>query len=149
MGYTHYWYQMRDATPDQWVAICEAAQKIVAKSAVPVSREYDEKNEQPFFGIDKIRLNGVGDDGHETFLFTRKKGRPLVTVDDGSTFAFCKTAHKPYDIVVCAILVVAHHYAPDVWRIESDGDPDAWMPGLRLACFATGIDMAMALAETE
>jgi hypothetical protein len=151
MGYTHYWYQKRDATPAEWIAILDAARAIISESGdVKLAREYDDPDEAPPLSVDEIRFNGVGENGHETFLLERFKQAPRIPVPDGSTFAFCKTAHKPYDVVVCAILLMANYHAPDVWRISSDGDADAWMPGKRRAYAATGVPAAIPLTdETE
>lgn len=60
--------------------------------------------------------------GHETFLLDRD--------DEIGTFAFCKTAYKPYDLVVCGLLIVTEYCAPG-WRvITSDGQPSDWQPAL-------------------
>lgn len=48
--------------------------------------------------------------------------------DQDEVFAFCKTAHKPYDMtVMLCLLVMARH--SDSIRIESDGNWSAeWAP---------------------
>jgi len=57
-----------------------------------------------------IYLNGIGSDGHETFVLAHPNP---TTVEDnswciggkpGEINGFCKTARKPYDLVVCAVL---------------------------------------------
>ncbi|KAH8742664.1 hypothetical protein F5883DRAFT_363290, partial [Diaporthe sp. PMI_573] len=78
-----------------------------------------------------IWLNGVGDSGHETFSISRGDG-------------LCKTGRKPYDLVVCAILLRAYQLVPDAIRISSEGDPEDWnearrqvselWPGETMAC---------------
>lgn len=57
-----------------------------------------------------IRFNGFGNAGHETFIL-----EPTM-----ESFAFCKTAQKPYDVAVVAIL----HCASVIAGVEftSDGD---------------------------
>lgn len=57
-----------------------------------------------------IRFNGMGENGHETFLFKL----------DSEKFNFCKTARKPYDLPVCKILLVLKHYMPNL-ELSSDG----------------------------
>lgn len=69
---------------------------------------------------DLITFNGIGDAAHETMWFDRK----------GDGFQFCKTARKPYDIAVIALLLLANRYAPEVWDIGSDGDAKDWQPTL-------------------
>jgi hypothetical protein len=59
-----------------------------------------------------VCFNGVGDLAHETFVI-EKKGS-----DD-----FCKTARKPYDLLVVACLIAAWQILN--YRFGSDGfDPD-------------------------
>jgi hypothetical protein len=78
---------------------------------------------KPEVSKDLIRFNGLGEDGHETFLVLRDEGG----------FAFCKTVRKPYDALVVATLALMNHYAPGAWRYKSDGDPEDWEEGLQLA----------------
>lgn len=58
--------------------------------------------------------------GHETFIFERKEKR--------SSFGFCKTARKPYDLMVCACLILAKYYFGDMVKVSSDGDENDWKP---------------------
>ncbi len=129
MGYTHYWTSTRAATPEEWALVCRAARIIIrlaAKVRVPLAWEYDEPRKPPQVDGEDIRFNGVEEDGHETFLFSR----------DRADATFCKTAKKPYDLAVTAILIAADTLAPGVWEISSDGTPEDWAPGLGLAVLA-------------
>ncbi|KAI0144445.1 heterokaryon incompatibility protein-domain-containing protein [Xylariaceae sp. FL1272] len=66
-----------------------------------------------------IRLNGVGTQAHEPFILTpSSKGR------------FCKTNRKPYDTVVCCILLRAFQLAgPAICDVSSDGLWEIeWLP---------------------
>lgn len=86
-----------------------------------VAYEYDEPDREPVFSETEIRFNGVGDNGHETFYLSPEM----------RDFEFCKTACKPYDTAVVAVLcLLAHH--TDV-RVSSDGDPSDWEAGLAFA----------------
>jgi hypothetical protein len=129
VGYTHYWRAKNDGPipAPAWDKICEDAKNIIARSTVPVQLEYDEAGPVVING-DAIRLNGVGDAGHETFLFERN-------LDD---FTFCKTAQKPYDVIVTAILACAVEHAPEYVRVSSDGGEEDWSDGIDLATEATG-----------
>lgn len=115
MGYTHYFPQQRAFTDDEWNKLCEAARRIIdyaaQKHGVVVQRDYDDE-EKPEINEEHIWLNGVGDEGHETFYITKDKM-------DG--FNFCKTARKPYDIVVGLILLEAENIAQGALEISSDG----------------------------
>ena len=76
----------------------------------------------PVLSTTEIGFNGKGeDDSHETFLI--KRGQ------DG--FQFCKTAQKPYDIVVCAALIILRHRIR-TFRVSSDGGPDDWADAIKL-----------------
>ena len=59
----------------------------------------------------EIWLNGVGDDGHETFL-----------IDFKDSWEFCKTARKPYDLAVKVILILAEKHNILKEKFSFDGD---------------------------
>jgi len=80
-------------------------------------------------------LNGIEPYGHESFILSEAR----------SDFEFCKTAAKPYDDVVTAILICAHYHAPEVFTYSSDGTSGEWQPGLELARLATGRVMTTCL----
>ena len=75
----------------------------------------------------EIRFNGreEGDCGHETFSLQRKSDKRLedyaTRLDRKYIFDFCKTARKPYDIVVCCLLVILKHRLGNMIEIGSDG----------------------------
>ena len=76
---------------------------------------------------EEIRFNGreEGDRGHETFSLQRKSDKRLEDyasrLDRKYIFDFCKTARKPYDIVVCCLLVILKHRLGNMIEIGSDG----------------------------
>jgi hypothetical protein len=74
-----------------------------------------------------IKFNGNSAKGldHESFWLALD---PDVVAASG--FEFCKTAQKPYDVVVTAILAVMAEVGLNV---SSDGDADDWKPGLTFA----------------
>ena len=53
-------------------------------------------------------------------------------------FEFCKTAYKPYDLIVTAVLSLAKYYFKDDIDIGSDGGNSDWDDGVKLACKSTG-----------
>ena len=69
---------------------------------------------------DGIRLNGRWDD-HEPFELT-----------PGPYHTYCKTARKPYDETVTAILIRAKVRAGSAIKISSDGDWYEWQAGREL-----------------
>lgn len=120
MGYTHYFTQSKHASEEQWAAITQefTAVALAAHQAgqpLPIQREDDDAS--PMLVDDStIIFNGIGDDAHETMVLER----------EGNGFQFCKTARKPYDRAVIALLLIANKHAPGVWQIGSDGDVEEW-----------------------
>jgi hypothetical protein len=69
-------------------------------------------------------FNGEGDAGaYETFHVRRGATK--------NARSFCKTAHRPYDILVCCALIILHHYMPE-FKVSSDGGPEEWEPAVSL-----------------
>lgn len=128
MGYTHYFPAQRDFTPDEFARLGDAARKIIAQASqgvtpVQLAAEYDDPTEPPQIDGELIRFNGAGEEGYETFYLPRCREGAI----------FCKTAHRPYDVVVVAVLIAADTIAPGALTITSDGEPDEWQAGLTLA----------------
>ena len=67
----------------------------------------------PSLGVDEgIMLNGAPDDDFEPFHLD----------SDGGSMEFCKTARRPYDVVVTAILLRASQVAKQAFSVgELDG----------------------------
>ena len=121
MGYTHYWKLGQKPTPAQWKRFTTAVSKIVELSNVQVQFEYDEAS-PPQIDDERVRFNGVDEDGHETFFIE----------PEDVEFNFCKTAHKDYDEIVVACLIAAANILPGFsWR--SDGDAEEHVRGRALA----------------
>lgn len=138
MGYTHYWRQRADIPAEKWAAICADVRALIERlpDGVSVAAEFD-SNEPALVTDDEIRFNGIGDNGHETFVLSRVK--------PNGGFEFCKTAQKPYDVLVCAVLIVAaSHKAP--MRISSDGEPADWESARALVAAVLGKSLAVPLA---
>ena len=139
MGYTHYWYRNSgEVTTEQWQQICRdftAMKNVLEKTkGVEVRFEYDQ-DIQPFVGMEYIRFNGIGEDGHETMVLERDPTNRGNLTD--RPFSFCKTAYKPYDALVTALLISAEANAPGAWEIRSDGDLPDWEQGFTLYEIAT------------
>ena len=125
MGYTHYWNQQRDFTAQEWTEISHAMNQLLDASPCTIRGPFGDVDELPEVTRSHIAINGNGEDGHETFMLTRNK-------DDGD-FAVCKTARKPYDVIVTSTLIAVSRIAPDVLTISSDGTTEEWGEGLDLA----------------
>lgn len=136
MGYTHYWDMDRRPTADEWEAITSDFKHLLDVAPTwglltgteipPLKGERDNSNPN-HNPIDNEReviiFNGVGAAGHETMV---------IGPGDALGFQFCKTARKPYDLWVTALLILCHYHAPNCWRIGSDGTVKEWWPALTL-----------------
>ena len=81
---------------------------------------------EPVFNETRIWFNGYRKNGtdHETMMIDLKQ-------DDA--WDFCKTARKPYDLLVCCTLIaLANNLPPDSFSFSSDGDAADWQPALDL-----------------
>lgn len=124
MGYTHYFSHF-GCSAAEFAKIADATRKIIKASGVGIAGGNG-------LGIPEVTRHNVALNGcrpdldHETFCLNRIGGTD-----------FCKTARKPYDIVVTACLayVAAYHD----YEISSDGDVEDWIAGTELANKALGV----------
>ena len=85
------------------------------------------------FNADEICFNGVGPESHETLTINRDDSNILTPSKqmgsyykdnwekDKRHFNFTKTAHKPYDLLVTAVLVLYKNHFGDTTSISGDG----------------------------
>jgi len=106
MGYTHYWRKPAGITG--WNEALPIIKDILNRHKDIIQKESDEEGD-PICDDKLIRFNGISDEGHETFWFT----------NEAENFAFCKTARRPYDVVVCECLLVLKHFTGV--NVSSDG----------------------------
>ena len=110
---------------------------------IPVRREFDEDT-PPTINANLIHFNGVGDDGHETFVIHRKAKKDDENVGGGlMAFTFCKTARKPYDIFVAGTLILAKTLFRDDVRFSSDGKLKDLEDARKLASKIYGSDIKL------
>ena len=141
MGYTHYWKFNLDyeINSEKWKEIINDFNKILdVEIDIPENDKYDgtdgmtrlrnileQDSDQRLEITDKeIRFNGreENDRGHETISLQRKSDKSLQDPTDKKyIFDFCKTARKPYDIVVCCLLIILKHRLGNMIEIGSDG----------------------------
>lgn len=132
MGYTHYFPREENISDQQWSDICKAVKLAIKVSSVPVQFECSDPT-PPQIDDSIIRFNGIDGDGHETFYLDRNSTGEDYNIDRYKYgFFFCKTARKPYDELVTAVLIIVNHYALGAFGIGSDGDIDDWQDGLML-----------------
>jgi hypothetical protein len=48
--------------------------------------------------------------------------------ENGRFFSFCKTAYRPYDLIVTAVLIGFKHHFPEAF-VTSDGTDKDWLDG--------------------
>ena len=140
MGFTRYW-EGYPASVDEgtWTKITEDVVQIYLNTDVMICRSYGE-NDLPAANTVCIEFNGFAEDAHEDFLVYREPDDP--------GFDFCKTARKPYDVVVAAVLIVLQHYLPELDVSSDDDGPtreecqEAWRLGLGLVARSLGKNRA-------
>lgn len=130
MGYTHYWHRPvgKDFEAEKWKTFVNEV-KILSKALPSDIKLGDGLGEKPFkLEKDRIWFNGIGDESHETFGIERVCP-PQVDYRRGESelFSFCKTARKPYDLMVTACLLRLKYYFPYT-RVTSDGHYKDWEP---------------------
>ena len=110
---------------------------------------------QPEFTKDEICFNGVGDDSHETLHIERDSSSILAGEDrmdsyhreqwyeNGSLFGFTKTAHKPYDLLVTATLILYKHHFGDKVSVSGDGGQEGFVEGMVLITNTLNLELGM------
>lgn len=144
MGYTHYWRRPRKnngyGSAYMFGQLALDAKKVIAQAERDGIRIRNGNGEgEPEFNEAHFSINGDAttvvegrDLAHETFYW---EGIPSISEwhkDQPSTFDFCKTAYKPYDAVVTAILIRAKHIYGQCVSVSSDGDWQEWQTGREL-----------------
>jgi hypothetical protein len=113
MGYTHYFQLHNKPSKEGWISFIKGAENLIAQ-AWDTSLEVE-------IGEDFISINGVGEESHETFFFSKVS----------KEWEFCKTARKPYDKVVTSVLILAKYLFPTMY-LKSDGNWEEWIEGREL-----------------
>jgi hypothetical protein len=128
--YTHYFDMTK--RPDQvlWAQLMLDVEKLFSnlptcEELEQLGVENDDKvflrgpmgDKKPVCNSKRISFNGDAAKGmdHESFTLLSKK------MSDS-----CKTDRKPYDFAVCAVLILAYNYLPDIVLVTSDGDAYDW-----------------------
>jgi hypothetical protein len=108
--YTHYWGVRDWESPEwqqAWVQLIEDVPKIIEEARVHLSGPTDDEDVVTPVVVDineGIYLNGAQGSSYEPFIISKKQT---------GGFDFCKTARRPYDVVVTCILLRAWMLAPD------------------------------------
>ena len=127
MGYSHYWTFQRSGLPHGELA--ERYQRAVVE--IKHLRKRLPKNivvagplgeGRPKLINELVCFNGDSSKNldHETFCVPLTKDANSFSNDPD--WDFCKTARKPYDLLVCASLLSFSRALPSVFTFESDGN---------------------------
>jgi len=134
MGYTHYWTPKKSSAK-KFKEFSNTCQKLhdnlPKKSDTAGGYHSDDEIEigngqghlagdnKPEFSKDAVWFNGVGKLAHETFAMSLNE----------TNWTFCKTARKPYDLLVCACLLASIDILG--YNVSSDGSIDDWKPAVK------------------
>jgi hypothetical protein len=129
MGYTHYWYYNPEkAGSDKNEAFAKATEAIRRYKSFLEDRGLVVRGPDgegvAFLNKTEVAYNGDGAQGldHESFCVERDNQA------ERGGFAFCKTARKPYDTLVCLSLISFLEAFGDkaVFSYCSDGGDEDW-----------------------
>ena len=129
MGYTHYWKGQVPAATESLLAVIDFIQTKVQMQPSDIKLASWDGTGFPTFDIASISFNGNlnakdGDMSHETCA---------IKYGSAVEFSFCKTAQKPYDIAVVAILEALNMFSDSEFAWTSDGDAAETLAGVELA----------------
>ena len=130
MGYTHY-FEHKKTSKINWALIVEDCKKLSVKLPKDVYIDGCFAFPEPQFTGEMIHFNGT-DKGfswkrHKNGEYPENSHETFELLAEGSNgFCFCKTARKPYDLLVCACLLVYKHHSPATMDLGSDGDSEDW-----------------------
>lgn len=183
MGYTHYWYRTTAAEPKEAFGhfALDAVKIVFEATEAKIDVAGPDGTGAPVLAEGLISLNGregrtsfgtleafagqldETDGSHETFYWPAINEEGLRTAGrsfgkEGEQFYFCKTARKPYDAVVCALLIAAKDAYGDSIRVSSDGSwggvPDVtwgaeWRAGRELYMKALGQEATNPMGDDD
>lgn len=144
MGFTHYFKQNKPVSTEQWQAFKKDAQVVInhAQNDLEIVLMSNDSN-GVMLNDESVNLNGDEryDLDHEPFYLAK----------DYREFNFCKTARKPYDLVVCSLLLLAHEHMPNHYNIGSDGNFEDWQDamGMNAKLFGHGFKLPESVDSSD
>jgi len=132
MGYTHY-FTFNAATKGE-AKKAEKLYQLAVKDCAKIIKAYSLANgglagytaHTKIGEYGGIEVNGSRENGHEPFILREH-------FNENEEFSFCKTAQKPYDVVVVACLIALKNRLGNLIEVSSDGEVEDWADGLALA----------------
>lgn len=138
MGYTHYWNKKEVDENEYTAAIKDIAKIVNSKKNILADGTGDKGTKPTTTG--EISFNGIDDKSYETFFLPK-------TAAEMKSFDFCKTARKPYDIVVTACLCRLGEVKGI--SVSSDGNASDWTAGVELASKVLGRKVSIPALDEE
>ena len=138
MGYTHYWSfkNIPKGKTEQVEKLYQQAIKDIQKIAKVYNSYFESGDDRRLSGYTAysnkyggVKINGSGDNAHEDFYLSQYYKQNRLNNSGG----FCKTAYKPYDLVVTAALSVLKYRLGDLIVVGSDGQAEDWKLGVEFA----------------
>ena len=139
MGYTNYYYVPKVMEKEKFKTLAQELEFATSFIAGNHSSSNDGEKKDKFFTLhnglgegvpefteERICFNGDASKGldHETFYIGRDNSEERDR-DGGLHFEFCKTARKPYDLMVQISMLRLKHHFPES-KISSDGEASDW-----------------------
>ncbi|PYE49304.1 hypothetical protein HUB98_03785 [Paenibacillus barcinonensis] len=121
MGYTHYWYRIREIELDVYFKILTDFKRLL-----PVLTEEGVRlagsggKGDPVINDEHVLFNGVGSERYEDFVFPRVLRLWDEPDENDQYFQFCKTSAYPYDQAVIAFLLIAKHHLQQDITVQND-----------------------------
>lgn len=143
MGYTHY-FEHRAVTDEVWEKITADCKKLYENlpdeiEIVTGNGDFLTAGWNEIESTSNIMFNGVREGAHETFHL-QKKG--------SSGFEFCKTAAKPYDLLVCSCLIAYLYHSDETIDLDSDGSMKEWEDAVEFVKEVLGAEYSMKFIMT-
>lgn len=147
MGYTHYYSRSYTDSNGklEYLKFREGAERIILEgvaSGVKIADAFGEKLGRWENTDDRVSLNGHGEEAHETFVWdavTPPATESAIT-NVPYHFNFVKTARKPYDAVVVALLLLLKDVYGNAVDLSSDGSWSEWQDGRDLYAKVYGVE---------
>lgn len=144
MGWTHYWNRPTELPERIFSDAVKDIHSLVKACSVEVCG-FDGSGE-PIFESEHVVFNGATPEHCEPFEVSRiefdRRGRT-------TTFSYCKTNQKPYDLLVQAALIVFNHYFESAFLVTSDGKDASWQTASNLVKETLGYGDQFELGEKQ
>jgi hypothetical protein len=134
MGYTQYFYsenRNQEFTDEEFYSFASDVQKIINRADVKIAGP--DGTGKPIVTAEEVAFNGSEEDRGDFEVFEINKNG----IDN---WGFCKTGHRPYDVVVVASIIAAKKAFGDKIKVGSDAQDEYMLSeGIELYKNACGL----------